>query len=97
MSDNEVINRPHSPEESSGDESSSEVTNNGFSHDGEPVNRPRKVGDGSAQLHFFKSRFHRKGVVVLVPASARAISSVKLFEYVLRKRLFFWLRFRILP
>ena len=50
MSDNEVINRPHSPEESSGDESSSEVTNNGFSHDGEPVNRPRKVGcDGSAQ------------------------------------------------
>ena len=47
MSDNEV-NRPHSPEESSGDESSSEVTNNGFSHDGEPVNRPRKVGDGSA-------------------------------------------------
>ena len=56
MSDNEVINRPHSPEESSGDESSSEVTNNGFSHDGEPVNRPRKVGDGSAQqLHSLKA------------------------------------------
>jgi len=48
MSDNEVINRPHSPEESSGDESSSEVTNNGFSHDGEPVNRPRKDSSSSS-------------------------------------------------
>ena len=46
MSDKEEVQvRGH--EDSSGDESSSEaaVTKNGFSHDGEPVNRPRKVSN----------------------------------------------------
>ena len=52
MSDNEQV-RSH--EVSSGDESSSEATKNGFSHDGEPVHRPRKVG-GHFTGHFFNWR-----------------------------------------
>ena len=57
MSDKEEVQvRGH--EDSSGDESSSEaaVTKNGFSHDGEPVNRPRKVSNLLLQKGWLLSR-----------------------------------------
>ena len=62
MSDNEEMmqTKNSSLEDSSGDESSSEAaaTNEFSSRDGEPVNKPRKVG----QLFLFFSKFHQNGV-----------------------------------